>query len=187
MEVRRLFVIAAASAVACTGEVTGWERVDGLSVDGRAGDDGAVGVADAAARDAAIPDAAAGDDLLEALSEDERRTFAAINAARSEHGLSAVGLRADLICAARRHADDIGPREVCTHLGSDGSDADGRVAACGGPGWSNEIVSCGYDSPEGAVDGWLSSLSHRYALLRPEQRVVGVGSNNDYRTAVFDR
>jgi uncharacterized protein YkwD len=136
--------------------------------------------------DAALPADAMGS-LLASLSEDERGTFLAINEARTSRGLSAVELRADLICAARNHSDDIGPREACTHTGSDGSDAGDRLAACDGEGWSNEIVSCGYSTPQGAVDGWLTSPSHRYAMLKSTQAFVGVGSNNEYRTALFDR
>ena len=173
-------------AVGCVGKITGEDP----------GVDAGPANIDAAAQpqvDAqpARPDAAAPPDamasLLDSLSDDERATFLAINEARTSRGLSAVELRADLICASRRHSDDIGPREACTHTGSDGSDATDRLAACDGDGWSNEIVSCGYSTPQGAVDGWLTSPTHRYAMLKSTQVFVGVGSNNEYRTALFDR
>lgn len=89
-----------------------------------------------------------------------------------------------LMCAARRHADDVGPKNLCSHTGSDGSDPGDRAAACGG-GWSGEIIACGQATAADAVQAWLGSPGHRAVLTDPNNRHVGVAMNNHYWVGIF--
>ncbi|RMH40355.1 MAG: CAP domain-containing protein [Deltaproteobacteria bacterium] len=147
-------------------------------------DAGSGGAADAAPGQGGGADASPGS---APLSSEERALFDTINAERVARGLAAVELRDDLVCAAARHSMDIGTTGECTHTGSDGSSPTDRVAACGGPGWSGEIVACGQSTPRAAVDAWIGSPGHNMILFDPGQRRVGVAMHNHFWTAIFDR
>jgi uncharacterized protein YkwD len=121
------------------------------------------------------------------LDATESELVSLINEERAERGLMKVSVRDDLVCAATHHAADIGDREECTHDGTDGSGPGDRVDACGGAGWSGEIVACGHTTPRGAVDGWLGSPGHHDIMLDEGQRQIGVAMVNHYWTAIFDR
>jgi len=123
----------------------------------------------------------------DALTETEQELLATINAERTSRGLSAVVLRDDLICSAQHHSLDIGEHQVCSHDDSDGSGPGERVEACGGSGWSGEIVACGQTTPRDAVDGWLGSPGHNAIMLDPDQKTIGVAMSNNYWTAIFDK
>jgi uncharacterized protein YkwD len=127
---------------------------------------------------------ACGDGSLSATEED---LLATINQERTSRGLSAVTLNDDLLCAARHHSEDIGARMVCSHDDADGSGPGERVEACGGGGWSGEIVACGQTTPRAAVDGWLGSPGHNAIMLDPDQVEIGVAMHGNYWTAIFDR
>jgi uncharacterized protein YkwD len=132
--------------------------------------------------DPAPPDPGAG-----ALSPTEQTLLATINGERTSRGLTPVVLRDDLVCAAHHHSMDIGSRSECSHNDADGSGPGERVSACGGPGWSGEIVACGQTTPREAVDGWLGSPGHKAIMLDPDQRQVGVAMYGNYWTAIFGK
>jgi uncharacterized protein YkwD len=120
------------------------------------------------------------------LSEPERELFDLINDERTARGLQPVVLRDDLVCAARRHSDDVGPARSCSHTGTDGSSPTQRVDACGGGGWTGEIIACGQGTPRAAVDAWLSSPGHNAIMLGASKREIGVAMTANYWTAIFD-
>ena len=131
--------------------------------------------------DAVVPDAEP-----TGLTPIEQELYELINEERTSRGLAAVTPRETLICAARRHSDDIGATHSCTHTGSDWSSPGDRVEDCGGGGWSGEIVACGQSTPRGAVDAWLGSLGHRTIMLGSGKREIGVAMTDNYWTAIFD-
>jgi uncharacterized protein YkwD len=121
------------------------------------------------------------------LSADEQGVLAEINRQRTMRGLSTVALRDDLVCAAKDHSADIGERQECTHDSANGDDPGDRVDACGGDGWSGEIVACGHGTPVDAVQGWIDSPGHNAIMFDPDQKKVGVAMHNNYWTAIFDK
>lgn len=160
----------------CTGSITDQEPGPADR------DGGATPTADAAG----AADAAPAGPLYDQLSPDEQQLFDTINAERTMRGLTPVVLRDTLICAARRHSDDVGPKGLCSHTGSDGSSPGTRVQACGGGGWTGEIIACGQQTPRGAVDAWLNSPGHRDIMLDGAKREIGVAVTNNYWTGIFD-
>ncbi len=113
----------------------------------------------------------------------ENGVVAAINAARAVKGLPKVVEDTRLNCAAIAHAKDIAPRNICGHVGSDGSQFWQRAQKCGGQALG-EIVACGYLDEKGAVQGWDQSPGHA-AIMYGDYRKVGVGEVNGYYVAVF--
>lgn len=117
-------------------------------------------------------------------SEDPTGLLFAINAARAKRGLSPVTLDAALVCAAQRHAKDIGASRTCGHTGSDGSSPWDRAKACGGEA-DGEIVACGQRSPSEAVDAWTNSPGHAAIMYDANQKKIGVAMDQNYWVAIF--
>jgi uncharacterized protein YkwD len=105
-----------------------------------------------------------------------------INRERRRQGLHGVRGDVALGIAAQTHSDDMASQDFFSHDGSDGTPAS-RAAAAGymngarhwglgenlafGTGWSG--------SPKAMVHDWMRSAEHRYILLQPQWRQVGVG------------
>jgi uncharacterized protein YkwD len=121
----------------------------------------------------------------EGLSAEEQELFELINEERAARGLPRVALRPELVCAARRHSDDVGPAQSCSHTGTDGSSPSERVNACGGGGWSGEIIACGQSTARRAIDAWLGSPGHNAVMLGVSRREVGVAMTSNFWTAIF--
>lgn len=189
------FATAIAAAGGCGGEYEGWGPGGGDDIvlvppggsGGGGSGGGSGGGGSGGSGGGGSGDGSGEGDPATGLSAEEQALLDAINAERAERGIPAVTLRDDLVCAAARHSLDIGERRACTHTGSDGSEPGDRVRDCGGPGWSGEIVACGYGTPAGAVGGWLSSPGHRQIMLDGGLRRVGVAMHENYWTAIFDR
>jgi uncharacterized protein YkwD len=133
-------------------------------------------------RETQAPDAGAA-----RFSADEQQLLMIVNSEREARGLRRVTPRADLACAAARHANDMAARRVCSHTGSGGSTPTDRVRACNGSGWSGEIIACGSRTPRGAADQWIRSARHSAIMFAPDSAFVGVARAGDFWTAVFDR
>jgi uncharacterized protein YkwD len=127
------------------------------------------------------------DELYAELDPALQEFFDLINEERATHGVEPVRLRADLICAAQRHSEDIGPERLCQHEGTDGSSFGQRVTECGGSlRAGGETVACGQQTPRTAVDAWLGSQAgHREMMLGANRRDVGIGVADNYWTAVW--
>jgi uncharacterized protein YkwD len=121
------------------------------------------------------------------LTSVEAQLLAEINGERAARGLPQVTVTAGLLCAARRHSEDIGETRSCSHTGSDGSQPGTRATACGADGWSGEIVACGQQTAAAAVDGWLGSPGHNAIMLDAGQRTIGVAMHENFWTAIFDK
>ncbi|MGE0785135.1 MAG: CAP domain-containing protein [Sandaracinaceae bacterium] len=131
-------------------------------------------------------DAGPGSDLTPA----ERDLLDALNDARVANGQSPVTPDPELMCAARRHALDVGGNGSCGHVGSDGSWPWDRAMACGFPQerWTvNEIAAGpGFRDGADAVSGWRQSSGHWAALIHPRASTVGVAVYETCFIALFD-
>lgn len=162
------------------GEDGGTERPD-LAFRNDGGDPGA-----------SQPDGGASEppDAGAALTYEERDLLDAINAERAAGGLAPVSVDDRLLCAARRHALDVGGSGTCGHVGSDGSWPWDRAVACGfpQPEWTvNEIAAGpGFTDGADAVWGWRQSSGHYAALMHPSATTVGVAVHATCFIALFD-
>ncbi len=105
-----------------------------------------------------------------------------VNAVRTAHGRVAVSPSDRLELAAQRHATDMVDRSFFEHVSPDGTTLLRRVGASGylrgAPGyelgediaWAEPTVS-----PQGVVDAWMASPTHRDVILTGAYRGVGVG------------
>lgn len=107
-----------------------------------------------------------------------------VNKARQSRGLSLVAFDPALDCAAQKHADDIGPRRVCSHTGSDGSSPWQRASNCGTVA-NGEIVACGQGTPKAAVDAWTLSPGHAAIMYDAAQKAMGGGWNGNYWVVIW--
>lgn len=108
-----------------------------------------------------------------------------INKARAGKGLAKVELDGKLSCGAKIHAEDIGPKRICGHTGSDGSSPTERLARCDYRGGWGEIVACGQRTPSEAVKAWHNSPGHAAIMYDSRNTYVGVHMINNYWVAVF--
>ena len=106
----------------------------------------------------------------------EQATVNLINSRRAAMGLGQLRVDIALTNASRRHSNDIGPRGLCQHNGTDGSSPWDRIAQAGyGGSAMGEVVGCGYNSAQGVVDGWWNSPAHYGILTDPNANDIGCG------------
>lgn len=109
-----------------------------------------------------------------------------INKKRASLKITQLSQSSKLICAAKRHALDIGARRSCTHTGKDGSRFSQRIADCGyRMRRGGEIVACGQTTPEKALEGWMNSPGHRAILTDSAYRDFGCYMSRNYWVCVF--
>jgi uncharacterized protein YkwD len=110
------------------------------------------------------------------LTGDEQQLIDLINVRRTAMGLNALRVDVTLVSAARRHSNDIGPRGLCQHNGTDGSSPWDRIAQAGYSGTGlGEVVACNYDTPLNTVDGWWASPGHYGVLTGNNVNDIGCG------------
>ena len=124
------------------------------------------------------------------LTPEELDLLGALNDERAAYGLPPVEFDDRLMCAARRHALDVGSTGACGHVGSDGSWPWDRAEACGFPQdtWTvNEIAAGpGFTDGADAVWGWRHSPGHHAAIVHTSARLVGVAVHRTCFIALFD-
>jgi uncharacterized protein YkwD len=123
-----------------------------------------------------------------ALADVEQALLAAVNGARAENGLAALGVDASLETAARAHTQDLLAHDAFTH---DFVDATGSTpfgswigrfyrGSCAG---ENLATGSPTLTPDQAVQLWLTSPGHRANLLSTRFTTIGValqGSNGTW-------
>lgn len=93
-----------------------------------------------------------------------------INGIRQANGLGQLYWNDSLMTAAFVHARDMADQGYCNHGG-----LDDRVRYYGWQGQGyGEIVSCGADSAEAAIDGWLNSPFHRSLIFNGSFNHIGL-------------
>ena len=107
-----------------------------------------------------------------------------INAERKARGLHALKVDPKLNCAAQMHSDDVGPKKLCQHNGTDGSSPWARAEKCGTTA-NRENIACGQQTPRAAVDAWIKSPGHFKNMMSKNINYIGVGENNFYWTNIF--
>lgn len=98
-----------------------------------------------------------------------------INNARTQNGLPALMVNAQLNAAAQGHSVDMACHNLLSHSGSDSSTVGERVAAAGyAASYSSEIIyGSGY--PQTAFDWWMSDSTHRNEILNARYTEMGIG------------
>jgi uncharacterized protein YkwD len=98
-----------------------------------------------------------------------------INNARTQNGLPALTVNAQLNAAAQGHSVDMACHNLLSHSGSDSSAVGERVAAAGyAASYSSEIIyGSGY--PQTAFDWWMSDATHRNEILNARYTEMGIG------------
>ena len=103
---------------------------------------------------------------------------------KSQKALGEVTLDEQLSRAAQDHADDIGPKGVTGHVGSDGSSVDDRISRY--VDWDVTIMeNIDFGSSSAVeviisliVDDGVPSRGHRNNIFNPKAKFVGVGSGD---------
>jgi uncharacterized protein YkwD len=98
-----------------------------------------------------------------------------INTERSNAGLPALTINAELAAAAQDHAADMACNNRISHTGSNGSSASSRVLASGYSGSFSEEIIYGGGGPQAAISWWMSDQIHRDAILKTRTTEMGVG------------
>lgn len=103
-----------------------------------------------------------------------------INTVRSQRGLAAVELNADLTTAAATHARDMSRQSRAWHFGSDGSTPIDRVTRVGYQGrFLGELVSETFETELETLTIWLETPETRGILLDPAMREIGFAWHQD--------
>lgn len=94
-----------------------------------------------------------------------------------------------LQAAAQRHADDMSRHNFFSHIGSDGSETDGRAKEAGYKPvveGENLMRSTGNNSNAAKLtDVWLSSAGHCRTLMAAEARTVAVAQNGQFTVMLY--
>ena len=117
--------------------------------------------------------------------------YGGVNRLRQNCGV--IGDDPSLTVAAQRHANDMLMNGVGSHIGSDGSSPQARIADAGytRTGYTGEIVYWGTGSaatPSAALDLWMESPAHRAIILNCAFTLGGfaIASDGNKMTAVGD-
>lgn len=110
------------------------------------------------------------------LKCEEARFFSLINMYRQASGIAALALSPGATEAARWHARDMGESGYFSHTDSLGRDPSARVADFGYSGTAGENAAAGNSAAIGTFCQWKNSPGHNANMLRPEFRVIGIGS-----------
>lgn len=105
----------------------------------------------------------------------QNEVAALINKARTQAGLPALSINAQLTAAAQNHSIDMACFSLLSHTGSDGSSIYERLVAAGYTPrrWLEVIYASGY--PQDAFDWWMNHAEHRAAILDARVSEMGVG------------
>jgi uncharacterized protein YkwD len=122
---------------------------------------------------------------ISAQEEGETDTFyELINEARLNAELPPYGRASELTASAQRHADDLAQNQEASHIGSDGSTIEERVAEANYGAWSDgalvgENFWVGFGGLEDAFDWFMDDPEHRENILSSRYREIGIGAATD--------
>ena len=112
----------------------------------------------------------------DARSRIPHRVLDAVNAIRSEKGLSEVALSKELTAAARTHARDMSIQNRPWHFGSDGSSPISRAAKAGYEGTVlGENISESFESDLETMVAWMQNPQTRSVILEAGAAKIGIG------------
>ena len=111
------------------------------------------------------------------MTDFEYRVFMLTNAERRKHGLTSLVWNDALADAARGHSLDLAKSNTFSHTGSDGSSPEQRLHRTGTAiRFLGENISGGRNSPEAAINDWMTSAGHRANILSRDAAYLGVGT-----------
>jgi uncharacterized protein YkwD len=109
----------------------------------------------------------------------ENQVFRLINQERAKKGVPGLVIQNQLASAALAHSTDMACRGFFSHINPEGKTAYDRIRAQGYRYRSaGETIYAGdgaFNSPGQAINTWLSSATHKQAMLNPAYSEVGVG------------
>ncbi len=110
----------------------------------------------------------------------------ALNAARSQNGLSVVQPNAALMAAAQEQARYMAATSNLTHTGSGGSSVGQRVRRAGcSYSWVGENVAVGQPTAQATMDAWMNSAGHRRNALNRSATTYGSATVGGYSALVL--
>ena len=125
----------------------------------------------------------------------EEDVFALVNKRRSEgancggQSFSATGpldYDGSLICAARKHSQDMVNRDYFDHTNPDGDGPGTRAnQADFGSSFVGENIAAGQQTPEAVMAGWMDSPGHCSNIMNPDYEFIGIGYIDRHWTQVF--
>lgn len=107
----------------------------------------------------------------------QEEMLATVNRLRAAHARGALELDPRLNAAAQAHAEDMLRRIFYDHRSPEGSSPRDRSRAAGyrEPGAVGENIAKGPFTPSEVVERWMNSSGHRRNIMRPGNRLMGVG------------
>jgi|GEM_PF-4389630 len=109
-------------------------------------------------------------------------TAALVNEMRQKSGRKSLGISADLMEAAQKHADELAQRGYGTtmtsggHKGKNGSSFAQRMKRAGfKPCAGVENIGWGQKTPEEIVSEWMKSKGHKENLMNRKIKEIGIG------------
>jgi len=106
----------------------------------------------------------------------QTEVLSSLNARRKANGLTPFKLSPKLDKAAQGHACDNAARRSISHESSDGGTLTTRLRKAGYKyRAAAENTGRGFGTGTRAVEWWMNSPKHRYNILFPELREVGIG------------
>jgi uncharacterized protein YkwD len=121
----------------------------------------------------------------------DQATLGLINEQRARDGCGRLASNAQLAAAAQLHARDMLNDAAATHVGSDGTTPDQRIADAGYTpiGRWGEIQYAasggGFTTPQAAVDGWMNSPAHRSIIMDCSLVDVGFATASNASTTTY--
>jgi uncharacterized protein YkwD len=119
-----------------------------------------------------------------------------INQARTNAGLPALAVNAQLAAAAQAHSIDMACYSLLSHTGSDASTIQQRIAASGyASTYSVEMIYGGYGAyPQTAFTWWMNDPTHNAVIFNTSVTEIGAGyayvedsAHGNYYTVDFGR
>jgi hypothetical protein len=108
-----------------------------------------------------------------------------INYYRDLIGLGQLIENSNLLCAAQKHVDDIGPAGKCSQIGTDNSNNKTRLKACGYNGNATQLLACRFPDGETAAKAWLKDRANRAVIDRPTWGAIACATNNGYFACIL--
>ena len=114
-------------------------------------------------------------------NRDAAEAFRLVNEERAKRGMQTLNRRGDLDAAAYAHARDLIRMNQLSHVSSDGSQLENRLADLDWE-WAGENLARnkGFDSPaREAVTGWIASPKHYENMFRADYSQAGMAALYD--------
>jgi uncharacterized protein YkwD len=110
---------------------------------------------------------------------------AALNGFRASKGIPILYSDEKLVCAASRHAIDVGQSGRCSHIGSDMTNHSKRLKACGFKGFAAELMACKYPTSQDAMNALNRDRLNAYHIYQRYYKKVGCSKAGSYYVCIL--